>query len=255
MSINFDKSKSMSTSAPPPPLTLQCSDKSVEQVQEFKYLGSWIENTGDVTFEIKRRIGQASGAFNRLTPIWRCNRYSLRLKLRLFNSNVLSILMYASECWKLNQQLEKRIFGIENICLRMILKISWHQKITNREIRLKTNQPIVTEVLKKRRWTYLGHVLRMPEDRLPSRVYQWHPEGRRRRGRPKHTLRRQYDWDLKRQTFPSLRNGKISLQLRSFVMNGETLSTPYAPPMAQEDLRSNLRPYPPSLLDLRSKVT
>ena len=196
LSINVDKSKSMSTSGSP--LTLQCSDKSVEQVQEFKYLGSWIENTGDVTFEIKRRIGQASGAFKRLTPIWRSNKYSLRLKLRLFNSNVLSILMYASECWKLNQQLEKRILGFENICLRRILKISWHQKITNREIRLKTNQPIVTEVLKKRRWTYLGHVLRMPEDRLPSRVYQWQPEGRRRRDRPKHTLRRQYDRDLKK---------------------------------------------------------
>ncbi|XP_065571546.1 uncharacterized protein LOC136034340 [Artemia franciscana] len=196
LSINVDKSKSLSTSGSP--LTLQCSDKSVEQVQEFKYLGSWIENTGDVTFEIKRRIGQASGAFNRLTPIWRSNKYSLRLKLRLFNSNVLSILMHASECWKLNQQLEKRILGFENICLRRILKISWHPKITNREIRLKTNQPIVTEVLKKRRWTYLGHVLSMPEDRLPSRVYQWQPEGTRRRGRPKHTLWRQYDRDLKK---------------------------------------------------------
>ena len=171
LSINVDKSKSMSTSGSP--LTLQCSDNSVEQVQEFKYLGSWIENTGDVTFEIKRRIGQASGAFNRPTPIWRSNKYSLRLKLRLFNSNVLSIFMYASDCWKLNQQLEKRILGFENICLRRILKISWHQKITNREIRLKTNQPIVTEVLKKRRWTYLGHVLCMPEDRLLSREYQW----------------------------------------------------------------------------------
>ena len=95
LSMNVDKSKSMSTSGSP--LTLQCSDKSVEQVQEFKYLGSWIENTGDVTFEIKRRIGQASGAFNRLKPIWRSNKNSLRLKLRLFNSNVLSILMYASE--------------------------------------------------------------------------------------------------------------------------------------------------------------
>ena len=184
----------MSTSGSP--LTLQCSDKSVEQVQEFKYLGSWIENTRYVTFEIKRRIGQASGAFNRLTPIWRSNKYSLRLKLRLFNSNVLSILKYTSECWKLHQQLEKRILGFENICLRRILKISWQQKITNREIRLKTNQLIVTEVLKKRRWTYLGHVLRMPEDRLPSRVYQWQPEGRR--GRPKHTLRRQYARDLKK---------------------------------------------------------
>ena len=99
-------------------LALQCSDKTVEQVREFKFLGSWIENTGDVTLEIKRMIGQLSGIFNRLIAIWRSNKYSLRLKLRLFNSNVLSILMYASGCWKLNQQLEKRIVGFEIICLQ-----------------------------------------------------------------------------------------------------------------------------------------
>ena len=79
--------------------------------------------------------------------------------------------MYASEYWKLNQQLEKRVLGSENICLRRILKINWHQTIANREIRLKTNQSMVTEVMKKRRWKYLGHVLSMPTDRLPSSVY------------------------------------------------------------------------------------
>ena len=33
----------------------------------------------------------------------------------------------------------------------------------------------------------------------------------------------------------------FKLQPHSFMMNGETLSTPYAPPMAQEDLRSKVR--------------
>ena len=145
--INVNKLISMSTSGSP--LALHSSNKTVEQVQEFKCLGTWIENTGDVTFEIKSRIGQASGTFNRLTPIWRSNKYSLHLKLCLFNSNVLSILMYTSECWKLNHQLEKRVLGFENICLQRILKISWHQKITNREIWLTTNQPIVTKIMKK----------------------------------------------------------------------------------------------------------
>ncbi|XP_065559579.1 uncharacterized protein LOC136026808 [Artemia franciscana] len=56
--INVDKSKGWSTSGSPQ--ALQCSDKTVEQVQEFKYLGSWMENTGDVKFKINRGIGQAS---------------------------------------------------------------------------------------------------------------------------------------------------------------------------------------------------
>ena len=116
----------------------------------------------------------------------------------------MSILLYASECWKLNTQLEKRVLAFENMCLRRILNISWQEKVTNIEVRRRTGQPLVTDLLKRRRWTYLGHVLRMPEDRLPNTVYDWLPEGRRKRGRPRHTLRRQYDRDL--------RNAELSLQ-------------------------------------------
>ena len=85
--------------------------------------------------KIIHRIGQATGAFNRLKPIWRSNKYSIWLKLWLFNSNVLSILLCASECWKTNTQLEKRILAFENMSLRRMLNTSWQQKITNAENR------------------------------------------------------------------------------------------------------------------------
>ena len=195
LKINIDKSKSMAITTSP--LVLHCKNKDLEQVQEFKYLGSWIDCDGEISTEIKRRIGQATGAFNRLKPIWRSNKYSMRLKLQLFNSNVLSILLYASECWKINTQLEKRILAFENMSLRRILNTSWQQKITNAEIRRKTGLPPVIELLKRRRWTYLGHVLRMEESRLPRTTYEWKPDGRRKRGGPKNTLRRTHDRDLR----------------------------------------------------------
>ena len=44
---------------------------------------------------------------------------------------------------------------------------------------------------------YLGHVIRMAGDRLPRTVLEWQPEGTRRRGKPKNTLRRTYQRDLK----------------------------------------------------------
>ena len=157
LKINIDKSKSMAITTSP--LVLHCKHKDLEQVQEFKYLGSWIDCHGENSTEIKRRIGQATGSLQRrLKPIWRSNKYSMRLKLRLFNSNVLSILLYASECWKINTQLEKRILVFENMSLRRMLNTSWQQKITNAEIPRKTGQPPVIELLKRRRWTYLGHV-------------------------------------------------------------------------------------------------
>ena len=100
LKIIMDKSKSIAITSLP--LALHCKNKDLEQVQVFKYLGSWIDCDKGISIEIKRILEQATDAFNRLKPIWRSNKHSMQLKLWLFNSNVLSILLYASECWKIN---------------------------------------------------------------------------------------------------------------------------------------------------------
>ena len=123
------------------PLILKCKNKTIEQVKEFKYLGSWIEYDGEIANKIKRKIGQATSAFSKLKPVWRSSKYSMRLKLRLLGSNVMSILLYASECWKLNTQLEKRVLAFENMYLRRILNISWQEKVTNIEVCQQTGLP------------------------------------------------------------------------------------------------------------------
>jgi hypothetical protein len=195
LKVNSGKTKSMATSDSP--LDIRCGDTAVEQVVEFKYLGNTVERTGSSEKEVQSRIGQASGAFNRLKPVWRSKKYSTKLKLRLFNSNVLSTLLYNSENWKLNQQQEKRILAFENNCLRRILNIDWRAHVTNQSVRSMSCQPLVTDVIRQRRWRYLGHVIRMTEDRLPKTVLEWQPQGSHRRGRPKNTLRRTYQRDLK----------------------------------------------------------
>src|SRR5579871_804880 len=43
---------------------------------------------------------------------------------------------------------------------------------------------------KEKTWTYIGHVLRMNNNRIPLQALKWVPEGKRRRGRPRETLRR-----------------------------------------------------------------
>ncbi|XP_065565962.1 uncharacterized protein LOC136030845 [Artemia franciscana] len=195
LKINSDKTKSMATSDSP--LGLKCGDNTVEQVVDFRYLGSTVERTGSSEKEVQSRIGQASGAFNRLKPVWRSKKYSLKLKMRLFNSNVISALLYSCECWKLNKHQEKRILAFENNCLRRILNINWRDHITNQTVRSISRQPLVTDVIRQRRWRYLGHVIRMAGDRLPRTVLEWQPEGTRRRGKPKNTIRRTYQRDLK----------------------------------------------------------
>ena len=51
--------------------------------------------------------------------------------------------------------------------------------------------------IKIKRWKWLGHVIRMENDKIPKVALQWHPvNGRRTRGRPKKTWRKTIADDL-----------------------------------------------------------
>ncbi|PSN41472.1 hypothetical protein C0J52_27683 [Blattella germanica] len=41
----------------------------------------------------------------------------------------------------------------------------------------------LTEYIKTAQLRWFGHVIRMREDRLPKNIFEWHPMGRRKRGR------------------------------------------------------------------------
>ena len=47
------------------PLQLKYKDRATEQVNEFKSLESWNNYNGEIANKIKRRIRQATSAFNK----------------------------------------------------------------------------------------------------------------------------------------------------------------------------------------------
>ena len=52
--VNVSKKKSMATSDSP--LTLECKDEAIKQVNKLKYLDGWIDYIGETTDEMKRKI-------------------------------------------------------------------------------------------------------------------------------------------------------------------------------------------------------
>ena len=51
--------------------------------------------------------------------------------------------------------------------------------------------------IKHRRLRWLGHVLRMDNERIPKAALRWTPPGKRKPGRPKNTWRRTVEGELK----------------------------------------------------------
>lgn len=76
---------------------------TIEQVDAFQYLGSQIAPDGGTKIDVAMRIRKARGVFAGLRNVWRSNQISLRTKIRIFNSNVKSVLLYASDVARLGE--------------------------------------------------------------------------------------------------------------------------------------------------------
>ena len=62
------------------------------------------------------------------------------------------------------------------------LRIRWYDKMSNVELWKATDQDSAEVLLKRRRWTWIGHTLRKPRDNIARRALQWNPQGQRHRG-------------------------------------------------------------------------
>ena len=185
------KSLTSSSGSPSTRVPVTIEGEPLEEFKDFKYLGSYISSDSNIDKEVSTRIGLAAQAFKKLNNIWKSRTLSTKTKLRIYQSNVRSTLPYASETWRTNKTLESKLRGFEGRCLRRILKVRWQEKVCNEEIWRRTGMNnIVLEEVKRRRWTWLGHVLRMKKGRHPLEALSWAPPGKRHRGRPLGTWRR-----------------------------------------------------------------
>lgn len=125
-----------------------------------------------------------------LNNIWKSQQYSIKTKLKLYQSCVFSTLLYASECWRMTKDDLDKVSVFHTKSLRRILRIFWPNKISNEELLRRCEQESMENILMKRRWRWIGHVLRRDKDDNARIALYWTPEGKRKRGRPKITWRR-----------------------------------------------------------------
>ena len=89
------------------------------------------------------------------------------------------MLLYGSETWPLRVEDTRRLLVFDHRCLRNIAGVWWERRISNAEVRrmvLGAENRSVDELMTLHRLRWLGHVLRMPTDRLPRKALLAQPE-------------------------------------------------------------------------------
>ena len=94
--MNPDKCKVMTTSAWDDRTDIQAAGMDLELVSDFCYLGRYIAYNGSCEKDVKVRIGKAATIFGKMRKIWKNNRIGLKVKMRMYESVILSTVLYLS---------------------------------------------------------------------------------------------------------------------------------------------------------------
>ena len=90
--------------------------EGLEEVELFRYLGSIVETRGGTEADVNTRISKARAAFHILRNVWKSRVIGKTTKIRLFNANVKSVLLYGAEPWRMNNTTLKRFQTFVNQC-------------------------------------------------------------------------------------------------------------------------------------------
>jgi hypothetical protein len=113
---------------------------------------------------------------------------SKNLKIKIYKTVILSVVLYGCETWYLSLRKEHRLRVFENRVLRRIFGPkrdedgSW-RKYHNDELHSLCSSPNIVRAIKSRRMKWAGHVAHMGEGKSVYRVLVGRPEGKRPLGR------------------------------------------------------------------------
>nr|XP_034338546.1 uncharacterized protein LOC117692963 [Crassostrea gigas] len=150
LNINSKKTKAMKVKTRKSgPITIE--GEELEEVEKFIYLRSIISRTGGSDEDINARISKARQAFAMLKPVWSSTTLNESTKIRIFNINVKSVLLYGCETWRLTTGLQQKSRFLP---------------------------------------TNAFDTYRKPQNNITREALDWNPQGQRKQGRPLHSWKR-----------------------------------------------------------------
>ena len=149
------------------------SPDSLELIRKRADLATCLQR-GDLK-EISVKLAEGRQRFASFQKLWKSKQLSIPLKCKLYRALVLSVVLYSSETWTMNKSTQRKLESFHTSCLQRILCFSYLERVTNEEVLARSRMSTLSSMIMIKRLKWVGHVLRMNDNRLALRAITWEP--------------------------------------------------------------------------------
>ena len=132
--------------------------------------------------------------------LFRSRLLSRATKIILYKTLIRPEVLCGAEAWTLTQKEEQAVLIFGRKIFRRIYGAKYEnggwKSQTNRELKELSKGENIVKWIKVQRISWLGHLERMEEDRMPKKIFTQELEGTRRRGRPRKRWKEEVERDL-----------------------------------------------------------
>jgi hypothetical protein len=184
MRLNIEKTEYLEC-GPQTNGTIVIDGKDLKKVDNFKYLGTVINNAGESSNAVRARIKSAWAKWRQVTGILCDRRMPVKLKGKIYKTVVRPVAMFGSACYPITSNLERAFHAMEMRMLRWSLGLTRWDHVENVKVRERLGVAAITDKLRETRLRWYGHVMRSNVNSVAATAQRLEVQGRRPRGRPK----------------------------------------------------------------------
>ena len=171
------------------------NDRYIPIVKQFCYLGSIISSDCSDIKDVEARIRKASNAFGALRKsVFGSKIVRDNIKGEVYETCILPILLYGAESWCITELIARKLRNFHHQCIRAMCAVNrfrtWNEHISTASLLEKVSIKNLDSYLFKCQLRWVGHVVRMPWERLPRKMLTCWVRSKRPRGCPKFTFGR-----------------------------------------------------------------
>ena len=166
-------------------LNVSLDGEALEEVDNFKYLGSVIAANGGVEADVSHRVSEGCKMLGAVNGVMKNRGLGMNVKRVLYERVIVPTVTYGSELWGMKERERRKLNVFEMRCLRSMCGVSRLDRLRNEEVRERTGvREELADGVDKNVLRWFGHVERMDDERLLKKVVNARVDGRGARGRP-----------------------------------------------------------------------